>query len=408
MKVAYVTPRYGVNVIGGAEAAARSLAEHLVNDLGHEAVVYTTCALDYVTWADELEPGTEVINGVTVHRFLSDKGRNIEDESLDRELWASPRSATYDEAMRWVKQCGPITGDLLAALEETDADVVSFYPYLYYMTVHGIARMTKPTVLHPAAHDEPCLYLVPFEDVFSSADAICYHTRAERSLVEHVMDVAQTPQIMLGLGTGVSSGGGRRGGEILGLGSRPYVVCVGRVDQQKGSVMLEEFFKEFKKLHPGPEALVFIGPNAAHIKSSDDVVMAGIVNEDDKWDIITDARCLISPSAMESFSLVLLEGWQKRLPVMVNASCAPTVEHVEISNGGLIFDSFGTFEAGLRRLLHDESLRHQLGDNGYDYVETHFSWPVLIRRYEGFLNEVIARGRTMPDPDLPLLAPFLR
>ena len=93
---------------------------------------------------------------------------------------------------------------------------------------------------------------------------------------------------------------------------------------------------------------------------------------------------------------------------MVNANCAPTVEHVEISNGGLIFDSFGSFEVGLRRLLHDESLRHQLGDNGYDYVETHFSWPVVIRRYEGFLHEVIARGRTMPDPDLPLLAPFLR
>jgi glycosyltransferase involved in cell wall biosynthesis len=407
VKVAFVTPRYGPDVIGGAEAAARSLAEHLVHDLGHEAEIYTTCALSYVTWANELAPGVEMINGVTVRRFLSDSGRDIVDTSLDRELYASPRSASYEETMRWIKQCGPVTTELLAALDETDADVVVFYPYLYYMTVHGIGRVAKPAVLHPAAHDEPYLYFLPFEDVFAAADGIAFHTDAERTLVERIMPIAGTPEILLGVGVDPPLPSARSGCSVLGIEERPYVVCVGRVDPHKGSVMLNEYFTEFKRRHPGPEALVFVGPNAAGIESSADVIVAGILDEQDKWDVIADASVLISPSAMESFSLVVLEAWQKRLAVMVNAMCAPTVEHCARSGGGLPFDSYYSFDAALHRLLQDESLRRQLGQRGFEYVEGHFTWPVMIRRYERFLQEVISRGRTPLDPGSPLLAPYL-
>lgn len=407
MKVAFVTPRYGENVIGGAEAAARALAEHLVVDLGHEVEIYTTCALDYTTWADELEEGTEVVNGVLVRRFRSASGRNIDDEALDRELYASPRSATYEEAMRWVKMCGPVTTDLLAALESSDADVVVFYPYLYYMTVHGIARVRQPAVLHPAAHDEPYLYLVPFMDVFATADALAFHTTAERELVERTMPVAGTPQTILGVGVDPPLPKVRSGSEIAGLGARPYLVCVGRVDAHKGVMMLTDFFLEFKRRHPSDVALAFVGPIAAPIPEHPDIVTTGIVSEQDRWDLVRDAEILISPSAMESFSLVILEAWQVEVPVMVNASCAPTVEHCEASGGGLAFDSYRSFEAILARLLDDASLRHQLGVAGARYVAERYAWPVLIRRYEAFLEGVIARGRNEPSIGNPLLSPYL-
>ena len=57
MKVVFVTPRYGPQVMGGAETAARQLAEHLIAETDWEAEAYSTCALDPHTWADELEPG---------------------------------------------------------------------------------------------------------------------------------------------------------------------------------------------------------------------------------------------------------------------------------------------------------------------------------------------------------------
>ena len=65
MKVTFVTPRYGPEVMGGAETAARQLAEHLVAEIGWEAEAYSTCALDHVTWDDVLDPGTATFNGVT-------------------------------------------------------------------------------------------------------------------------------------------------------------------------------------------------------------------------------------------------------------------------------------------------------------------------------------------------------
>jgi glycosyltransferase involved in cell wall biosynthesis len=407
VKVAFVTPRYGENVIGGAEAAARALAEHLVTDLGHEVEIYTTCALEYTTWADELTPGAERVNGVTVHRFLSDSGRNITDEALDRELWASPRSATYEEAVRWIKMCGPVTTELLAALEQSDADVVVFYPYLYYMTVFGVARVRQPAVLHPAAHDEPALYLVPFMDVFATADALAFHTVAERELVERTMPIAGSPQIVLGVGVDPPLERQRPGGDVAGVGDRPYIVCVGRVDAQKGAVMLAEFFLEYKRRHPSDLALVFVGPVAAAIPEDPDIITTGVVSQQDRWDIVRDARVLVSPSAMESFSLVILEAWQVEVPVMVNASCAPTVEHCELSGGGLAFDSYGSFDAIVTRLLGDEALSRDLGRAGRAYVDERYAWPVLIRRYEAFLEDVIARGRTMPSLENPLRSPYL-
>ena len=65
MKVAFVVPRYGPDIRGGAEVGARMLAERLVADRGYEVEVLTTCALDAITWRDELPEGTSVERGVT-------------------------------------------------------------------------------------------------------------------------------------------------------------------------------------------------------------------------------------------------------------------------------------------------------------------------------------------------------
>ncbi len=393
MRVGFVTPRYGPEVMGGAETAARQLAEHLVALRGWEVEVFSTCALDHLTWENVVAPGDSTLHGVVVHRFAVDAGRAPAFYALDGRLRTAPSEAGRREAERWVELNGPVSPGLVEAVRTSDLDVVAFYPYLHYPTVWSIGRVPMPAVLHPAAHDEPALYLRVFAGTYGDADALCYHTVAERRLVQRVYRVAEKPQIVLGLGVGEGVPTGRPGGEVLGIGDRPYVVSVGRVDEHKGSAMLAAFFRTYKERHPGPLALALVGPVSAHIPDHPDVVVTGTVDEADKWDIVRGARVFVSPSALESFSLVVLDAWQVGVPVVVNGTCGPTREHCERSGGGLWFDSYRQFEAVLDRLLGDAGLRRRLGTAGRSYVAGHYQWPVLIDRYAGFLEQVVARGK---------------
>ena len=169
---------------------------------------------------------------------------------------------------------------------------------------------------------------------------------------------------------------------------------MGRVDEHKGSGMLSAFFRTYKERRPGPLALALVGPVSANIPDHPDIVVTGTVDEADKWDIVRDAVVSVSPSALESFSLVVLEAWVAGVPVMVNATCEPTREHCRRSGGGLWFGSYRQFETVLDRLVADPALRRRLADRGRDYVERHYHWPVLITRYARFLEAVAGRGRT--------------
>jgi len=171
---------------------------------------------------------------------------------------------------------------------------------------------------------------------------------------------------------------------------------VGRVDEHKGSKMLATYFATYKERHPGPLALALVGPVAYELPPHPDIVVTGAVSEADKWDIVRDALVSVSPSALESFSLVVVEAWVDRVPVLVNASCGPTREHCERSGGGLWFGSYPEFESVLDRLVADGDLRAELGSRGRQYVDGHFQWPVLIRRYAEFLTTVAERGRGVP------------
>ena len=393
MKLAFVTPRYGTEVIGGAEAAARMLAERLCLRPGWEVEVLTSCALDHLTWENTEPPGTSTLNGVTVHRFPTASRRQLDYFELDAKLRVSPTTASLAESRRWVALNGPMCPGLVDAVSVSDADVVACYPYLFATTVDAITVARAPTVLHPAAHDEPALYLSAFRQSFRGVDGFVYHTQAERDLMEYAYRIAARPQIVLGLGVNDPAGAGRPGGEVLGLGNRPYLCYLGRVDEHKGCGMLAEYFARYMERHPGDLALAFVGPVSDQAPDHPDIVVTGTVSEADKWDILAGAEVMVTPSAYESFSLVLLEAWTLGVPVLVNASCAATMEHCHRSGGGLWFESFRSFEVAVDRLVGDAAFRDRLGDAGRRYTARYYRWPSIIDRYTEFLAGVVDRGQ---------------
>ena len=391
MKVAYVVPRYGTEVLGGAEYGARMLAERLVSMLGWDVEVLTTCARDARTWADEYPPGETDVNGVRVRRFLSLAGRHPGFEPFSAGVLPSPESASPEDEQRWIELQGPVCPDVVAAAADGDADLVVFYPYLYYPTVRGVPAVDGRAVMHPAAHDEPPLRLPLFRDVFGATRGLVFQTHGERRLVERLFPVAHIPQVVMGLGVEPAPGDAAAARRALGLGDEPYLLCVGRVDDGKGTGVLARLFAAFKRRRPGPLRLVLAGPVADRPPGHPDIVVAGPVDEAVKWGALRGAVALVSPSPFEAFSLVVVEAWTAGVPVLVNAHCLATSEHVARSGGGLAFGGYGQFEVAVERLVGDPPLRDALAERGRAHVERHFTWPVIIERYRGFLEGVAAR-----------------
>ena len=67
-RLLFVVQRYGREVAGGAELLCREFATRLAAR-GHSVEVVTSCALNYVDWANHYPAGTAELDGVTVHRL---------------------------------------------------------------------------------------------------------------------------------------------------------------------------------------------------------------------------------------------------------------------------------------------------------------------------------------------------
>ena len=264
VKLAFVTPRYGTEVIGGAETAARMLAERLCLRPGlGGGGADQLCPRPPHVGEHRAGRAPRCSNGVTVHRFptasrrhprLLRARRQAAGVARPRRRWPSPA--------RWVALNGPdVPRTWSTRWPTTDADVVACYPYLFATTVDAIAVSRVPTVLHPAAHDEPALYLsrVPPELPGHRRVRVPHPGRAgpDGARLRHR---GPTPDRARARGQRRRPGRAGRAGTSSGIGDRPYLCYLGRVDEHKGCGMLAEYFAEYKERHPGDLALAFVGP----------------------------------------------------------------------------------------------------------------------------------------------------
>ena len=392
-----VTPRYGEEVVGGTEHWLRTLCEHLVDERNWTVEVFTTCARSAETWADEYPAGTTDVNGVTVHRHRSLSGRNAEYLHLLPALRRDPGAWSDEQVRRYLELVGPVCPAAIDAAAASGCELVAVTPYLYWPTVAAVGRLGRRVIFHGAAHDEPELYLPVMESVFVSVGGFAFNTFSERALVERTYPVGHLPSAVIGNAVDEGHGDPGRARKALGLGpDEPFVLCVGKVEQSKGSPALARLWAAYRRRRPDAPKLVFVGPvhDAAEAALQDPgIVLAGRTPEDVKWGALAAADLLIAPSAQESFSLVVLEAWLAGRPVLVNGRCGPTVEHCRRSQGGLWFDEYADFEVTVDRLLADPSLRTSLADNGARYTRSVFAWPAILDRYEELAARILRAAR---------------
>jgi glycosyltransferase involved in cell wall biosynthesis len=407
MRLGVVVPRYGPDIVGGTEHWLRMLCEHLVAMRNWQVDVFTTCAVSAATWADELPPGDSEIEGVTVHRHRSISGRDPRYAAMNVTIRDDPAAVPDDLARRFVELVGPVCPDVLDQAASSSCDLIALTPYLFWPAVYGAPQLGRRVIFHGAAHDEPELHLGIMRDVFLSVGGFAFNSYAERALVERMFPIAHLPAAVIG--NTVTEGSGDRDAARAALGLAPderFVLCVGRVERDKGTHALAALWRNYRHRHPRAPRLVLLGPVHEDLAAGDDIIVAGAQPETVKWGALGACEFLIAPSPWESFSLVVLEAWLAGRPVLVNGRCDATVEHCRRSGGGLWFTDAVEFDVTVDRLLADASLRDRLAERGGAYARRQFGWPAVVDRYVALADRILAAGAAPYQPEGARPAPL--
>jgi glycosyltransferase involved in cell wall biosynthesis len=385
-RVALVVQRYGPEVNGGAEDAARWLAEALTA-VAHIEVI-TTCALDYTTWANHYPPGQSQHNGVTIHRFAVDAPRNWQHSQKEtgRLLLAN---RTLDEEMAWIREQGPFSTPLLQFIKQQAGayDAFIFMTYLYATTFFGLPLVADKAILIPAAHDEPFIYMDAYRALLNMPRHIVYLTEAERDLTVRVAGNGRIPHHVMAIGVtapdDVAPDRFRRKYGIEG----DFLLYSGRISEAKNVPELCHFFQRYRHEHPHPLKLVLTGKPHMTLPADPNIVPLGFVPTSDMFDALSAASIFVLPSLFESLSIIILQAWLVETAVVVNGHCEVTRRQCQRSQGGLYYTSYDEFAAVLTRLLADESLRRQLGTNGRDFVQQHYTTDHILHQYQTLLHQ---------------------
>ena len=412
-KIAIVVQRYGLEINGGAELHARLLAEKLSTIYDVEMI--TTCAIEYELWDNYYPEGTEIINNITVRRFKTLKKdlkkfnkfskfvRNLHKYSnqklnfinfpylLFKKLKYHKRKFTFND---WLETQGPFSRDLIDFIKNRKDDYRAFifFTYLYHPTNIGIQEVTEKSILIPTAHDEPQFYLDGYSKLFSSPKFIMYNTQAEKNLVEKVYP--QTKQIQSAIaGIGFDNPETTEVELPKNLKPKKYFIYIGRIVEDKGCVMMIDYFNQFKKNNADYHdvKLVLVGKNSLDDKltKGDDIILTGFVDDKLKQTLLMNASALIMPSFYESLSMVTLEAMYSEIPVIVNQNCEVLYAHIRNSGTGKSFANNTEFSEALDFYLRQtETDLVSEGLRAKNYVLDNYSWDAVIDKFNSAIKSL--------------------
>jgi glycosyltransferase involved in cell wall biosynthesis len=378
-RVAIVVQRCHQSVVGGSESLAWQYAT-LLSEIYHVDVL-TTTAIDISDWANALPEGVERVDGVNIHRFRVTEGRTAAWVTLlgrllrdYEELEVGRGSAPEDKRhLPWslalqeefIRKQGPYSEPLLKYLRHqwSEYKAIIFVTYLYPTSYFGLLQIPKYYgLIAPTLHDEPTAHLSAFRHAAQRARSIVWLTDAERRAGQHLWGDLPGRVIAMSVETGL-----RKPAEL----PSPYLLYCGRIDPNKGSRELFEYFAEFKKAFPSDLRLLLTGKDDMPVPSHPDIEFLGFVSEEEKLGLMAGAKVFVIPSPNESFSIVTLEAMAQRTPVLASSKSEVLVDHIKSSGAGRVYEDYESFAAALQELLSDEK-RVELGNRGREYAVSRY------------------------------------
>lgn len=380
MKIAVVAPRlHEPGTVGGAETLLYSLALDAAA-LGHEVHLLTTCACDHRTWENALPAGVFERDGIVIHRFPVDP-RDV-GAYIERQV-ALARGAVLSAAdqEKWLLNSvnsTPLVDWLLG--EGADCERVLAGPYLFGLTRAVCAAVPQKTLLVPCFHDECYAHVEALHKAFRQVRGFLFNTDPERDLAHRLMP-GLSPAVEAVVAMGIESFDVSKTAfrDRTGI-TAPFVVYSGRREGAKGTPILVDYVDAFRKRTGRDLHLVLTGSGDVELPPSlrGAVHDLGFVSEEEKREAMAGAVAFVHPSVNESLSIVVLESWLAKTPVLVHAKGVVLKWQCESSCGGLWFGSYPEFEEELLFLMDNPDKAATMASQGRRYVEKRYA-PAAVR-----------------------------
>lgn len=389
-RIALVPPRYGDDVVGGAELVLRQAAHGLARR-GWDVEVLTTCARDHYTWANEYPAGVLTDGSVTVRRFpvVHDVNR-WERDRLDRRL-AVGLPLEPDEQLAWVSghfRVPELFHHLVA--EAASYRAMVFSPYLFWTTVAGVTVAPERTLVIPCLHDEIFAYLDVFRPVLTRPAQVWFMSEPEHQLAHRIMGPLAERHPVTGEGVLVPDAyDPDRFRAKYGL-ARPFVLFAGRRETLKGwKDLLGGFARAVTRLGVDLDLVSFgVGWMDPPQEVAARVIDLGFLPQDDVADAFAAAAAYVQPSRMESFSRTIMEAWLAGTPVIASAASDVVRWHCERSGAGLVYHDEHELAQCLALVADAPEPLHRLAAAGREYVLTHYTWDAALDRMEEALESL--------------------
>lgn len=386
-KIAIVVQRYGDEINGGAEYHAKLIAERLVKF--YDVEVFTTTALDYITWEPFFSEGKSLVNGISVHRFHVLQIRDPKRFGEIQEFIFNQEHSLQDE-MEWLKREGPLVPELIGELKKRDRefDFFIFFSYRYYHSFYGISEFRKKSILVPTAEHDAVIYLRLFKFFFNLPGAIVYNSHEEKAMINRVSGNESVIGDVVGVGSDIpvsrDPGAFREKFDIRGK----YFVYIGRLDENKGVPEMLDYFIRLVEANGIDITLVLMGKSLIDIPRHPRIRFLGFVNDQDKFNGLQGSDFLIIPSQFESLSMVALEAWAIGKPVVANGRTEVLRDQCIRSNAGLWYTGYEEFSEIIRVLEKDQDLKKRLGENGKIFFQRNYAWKVIENKYKKIMNRL--------------------
>lgn len=384
-KIIFVIPWYGKNVHGGAETLCKLVAEHL-NSVYISIQVFTTCSKEFHSdWKNDLNAGKTVENNIHVTRFKVDSRNKNRFDILNQKILSNHSLDEKQELQFFENNIN--SSDMMKSISKDKDSLFVFIPYLYGTTFFGAQIHPDRSIVITCLHDEGYAKMKLVKKMLSNVKGLLFNSNAEKILAQKLLPILPTNKV---IGLGIESIN-KTNPEAF---KRKYnldkfVLCSGRKEDGKNTCLLVNYFSQYLEKNNTDLKLVLTGKGKIDIPDQfSKNILDLFLSRDDLGSAFEAATIFCLPSVNESFSIVLMESWIKKVPVLVHNQCAVTKDHCLNSNGGLYFDNYLEFEACLNYLLNNPDMTKKLGENGFDYVKNNYDWNNIVKSYVDFFQTI--------------------